>query len=286
MHAIKKCTWRRVRSHRACDQAFWQGGSTSSCPATCCLPVRDLGWGRQHRVLQPSTSQIHVGSHTVPSVAPSREGGVEQSATPCLQVDCFVVLTDNETWAGDIHPVEALRQYRAKVGIPARLLVRLAASDGLDLTCCLGCRLGYTCCAPHVLICATWRARLTAQAPVYAGPGVRRERGLSSRPSRRHDAGRAGAGRGGAGGHAPVRAGRAVTGCYTPDHGPLAALGGGAAAHCPRCSSRHSWSCQLPEVIAPVRAGRAVTARRRRWRRDSGNGMQFGWIGVVADATR
>ena len=36
-----------------------------------------------------------------------------------------MVLTDNETWFGDIHPVEALRQYRAKMGIPARLLVRI-----------------------------------------------------------------------------------------------------------------------------------------------------------------
>lgn len=34
-----------------------------------------------------------------------------------------MVLTDSETWFGDIHPTEALRQYRAKTGIPARLLV-------------------------------------------------------------------------------------------------------------------------------------------------------------------
>ena len=26
-----------------------------------------------------------------------------------LPVDAFVVMTDNETWAGNIHPVEALR---------------------------------------------------------------------------------------------------------------------------------------------------------------------------------
>lgn len=41
-----------------------------------------------------------------------------------MQVDCFVVLTDSETWSGGIHPTEALRQYRAKTGIDARLLVR------------------------------------------------------------------------------------------------------------------------------------------------------------------
>ena len=40
-----------------------------------------------------------------------------------LNVDCFIILTDSETWAGNIHPVEALRQYRRKSGIPAKLIV-------------------------------------------------------------------------------------------------------------------------------------------------------------------
>lgn len=39
-----------------------------------------------------------------------------------LRVDCFIILTDNETWAGSIHPHEALRQYRDKTGIPARMV--------------------------------------------------------------------------------------------------------------------------------------------------------------------
>ena len=37
-----------------------------------------------------------------------------------LPVDCFVVITDNETWAGDIHPVEVLRQYREGIGMGIR----------------------------------------------------------------------------------------------------------------------------------------------------------------------
>ena len=40
-----------------------------------------------------------------------------------MNVDCFIILTDSETWAGNIHPVEALRQYRRKSGIPAKLVV-------------------------------------------------------------------------------------------------------------------------------------------------------------------
>ena len=38
-------------------------------------------------------------------------------------VDLFVVLTDNETWAGAIHPAEALCQYRQRMGIAAKLVV-------------------------------------------------------------------------------------------------------------------------------------------------------------------
>lgn len=39
-----------------------------------------------------------------------------------LEVDVFVIYTDNETWAGNVHPHEALRQYRERSGIPARLV--------------------------------------------------------------------------------------------------------------------------------------------------------------------
>ncbi|XP_051867032.1 60 kDa SS-A/Ro ribonucleoprotein isoform X2 [Pristis pectinata] len=37
--------------------------------------------------------------------------------------DVFIVFTDNETYYGNIHPVEALREYRKKMGIPAKLVV-------------------------------------------------------------------------------------------------------------------------------------------------------------------
>jgi 60 kDa SS-A/Ro ribonucleoprotein len=40
-----------------------------------------------------------------------------------VPVDSFFVYTDNETWAGSMHPFQALRQYRDKMGIDARLAV-------------------------------------------------------------------------------------------------------------------------------------------------------------------
>ncbi|GAA4722252.1 SS-A/Ro ribonucleoprotein [Promicromonospora umidemergens] len=40
-----------------------------------------------------------------------------------MEVDTFVVYTDSETWHGDVHPHQALRQYRERTAIAARLVV-------------------------------------------------------------------------------------------------------------------------------------------------------------------
>jgi len=40
-----------------------------------------------------------------------------------LKFDAFVVYTDNETWHGQVHPVQALQQYRQQSGIDAKLIV-------------------------------------------------------------------------------------------------------------------------------------------------------------------
>jgi 60 kDa SS-A/Ro ribonucleoprotein len=63
-----------------------------------------------------------------------RISGLPFGATDCAQpmlyamerkqpVDTFVIYTDSETWAGKIHPSQALAEYREKMGIPARLVV-------------------------------------------------------------------------------------------------------------------------------------------------------------------
>ena len=50
-----------------------------------------------------------------------------------LKVDVFIVYTDCETWAGKVHPSKALKQYRAKLGIDAKLIVCAMTSDGFTL---------------------------------------------------------------------------------------------------------------------------------------------------------
>lgn len=65
----------------------------------------------------------------VASVQRSNFGGTD-CALPMLDalknnipVDVFVVLTDCETWAGEMHPHQALEMYRQKTGIPAKEVV-------------------------------------------------------------------------------------------------------------------------------------------------------------------
>lgn len=47
-----------------------------------------------------------------------------------LEIDLFVNYTDNETWSGDMHPAEALKLYRHKTGIPAKMVtVAMTATE-------------------------------------------------------------------------------------------------------------------------------------------------------------
>jgi len=50
-----------------------------------------------------------------------------------LEVDTFVIYTDSETWAGDVHPAQALRDYRRASGIDARLVVVGMVSNGFSI---------------------------------------------------------------------------------------------------------------------------------------------------------
>ena len=49
------------------------------------------------------------------------------------EIDTFVIYTDSETWAGDVHPAEALRGYRHASGIDARLIVVGMVSNGFSI---------------------------------------------------------------------------------------------------------------------------------------------------------
>lgn len=67
-------------------------------------------------------------------------GGGTDCALPILwaaenniPVDIFAVFTDNETWAGQVHPSQALQEYRRVMGIQAKLAVVAMAANSCTI---------------------------------------------------------------------------------------------------------------------------------------------------------
>jgi len=85
---------------------------------------------------------VSAGDH-IDDVVDATDGlpfGATDCALPMLyaqalerEVDTFVVYTDAETEVGDMHPVQALRDYRQASGIDARLAVVGMASSGFSI---------------------------------------------------------------------------------------------------------------------------------------------------------
>lgn len=74
----------------------------------------------------------------------SKVSGLDFGATDCalpmvdalelkIPVDVFTVYTDNETWAGNVKPYQALRNYRDKMGIDAKLVVVAMTASGFTI---------------------------------------------------------------------------------------------------------------------------------------------------------
>jgi 60 kDa SS-A/Ro ribonucleoprotein len=50
-----------------------------------------------------------------------------------VKADVFVVYTDSETWYGDVHPAQALQQYRERTGIAAKLVVCAMVANSFSI---------------------------------------------------------------------------------------------------------------------------------------------------------
>lgn len=66
-------------------------------------------------------------------------GGTDTSIPPTwalenkVEADVFVILTDNDTWAGKTHTSQALKKYRDGMGIPAKMVVAGMTSTGFTI---------------------------------------------------------------------------------------------------------------------------------------------------------
>lgn len=78
------------------------------------LRTMDLGRRMQDAIRAMERMEMGGTDCALPMIYAQKHG---------LEVDAFVVYTDNETWAGNIHPCQALQQYRRASGINAKLIV-------------------------------------------------------------------------------------------------------------------------------------------------------------------
>jgi 60 kDa SS-A/Ro ribonucleoprotein len=100
---------------------------------------RPLHWGYQDGLTPLSISPRQRLDDAVKVVSDLPFGGTD-CALPMLyaqalerEIDTFVIYTDSETWAGNIHPADALRAYRRASGIDASLVVVGMVSNGFSI---------------------------------------------------------------------------------------------------------------------------------------------------------
>lgn len=97
------------------------------------------GWGRSAELTDLGITAKTGLAQAMRNVQKNNFGGTD-CAQPMLwalenkvDIDTFVVITDNETWAGQVKPVDALKRYRQATGIDARVAVLGVASTGFTI---------------------------------------------------------------------------------------------------------------------------------------------------------
>ena len=120
--------------------------NVSCCEATAALSLVTASTEKQVYINGFCDRFVDLGIHAGMSLsqatqrAQNRNFGNTDCAIPMLcalekklEVDVFIVMTDNETWAGRVHPMKALQDYRRKMGINAKLIVVGMTSTGFTI---------------------------------------------------------------------------------------------------------------------------------------------------------
>lgn len=123
------------------------GGTTLSCAeASAAMAMIQLKTEPQYQLMAFDTGMrpLDISKYSRLSDAVRNTSNINGGGTDCSlpmvlaaqfgwQVDVFQVYTDSETYAGRMHPSQALIQYRQKTGIPARLAVLGMVSNGFSI---------------------------------------------------------------------------------------------------------------------------------------------------------
>jgi 60 kDa SS-A/Ro ribonucleoprotein len=122
--ASRRLRWRWSPPRRATRTRSWRSRPAAVATARC------AGAALSNR---QRLDDICNGTRRIPF------GGTD-CALPMLyatqqkrEFDAFAIYTDSETWAGNVHPSQALRAYREQSGINAKLAVVGMVSNGFSI---------------------------------------------------------------------------------------------------------------------------------------------------------
>src|SRR5438128_5711270 len=102
------------------------------------------GYGGMHGGGEPGITRVNLSPRMSLAEVIKRIEAIPMGGTDCalpmlwavrntLKVSGFVTYTDSETWAGNIHPAQALRQYRTEFVSDAKAIVVGMTSNGFTL---------------------------------------------------------------------------------------------------------------------------------------------------------
>jgi 60 kDa SS-A/Ro ribonucleoprotein len=102
------------------------------------------GYGGMHGGGEPGITRVNISPRMRLAEVIKRIEGIPMGGTDCalpmlwaarnkLNVAGFITYTDSETWAGNIHPAQALRQYRSEFVGDAKAVVVGMTSNGFTL---------------------------------------------------------------------------------------------------------------------------------------------------------
>jgi len=89
---------------------------------------KPLPWSRKSSIRDVVKNMVKIGMGPTDCAVP-----MVHALKNKIPVDTFVIYTDNETWCGAIHPSVALKNYRQKMGIDAKLIVCATESSGFSI---------------------------------------------------------------------------------------------------------------------------------------------------------
>ena len=119
-----------------------RGLTAAKCAAAVIMMIARRERNHYIKMFDTNPLDIHIAAHDSLTDVMGKVpiGGATDMAQPFLHamkenipVDCFIIATDGETFAGRTHPAKALQYYRAHMGIPAKAVQLAFCSNRVSI---------------------------------------------------------------------------------------------------------------------------------------------------------